>query len=146
MKKFLIFYKKDKNNVKMINRADKSFELVITDDIILNQILEKIEDCEKNKYRLDIVWQMKHKSNNIMLYKNCKFSTPIDNFFGKFGEQPKLCGKKIKIVCDSIQYFSDSTLYINQNIPKSNAKYKNSLQLIRMLKLYELKEIRNKND
>lgn len=38
MKNFLIFFNKDKNNVKMINRTDKSFELII-DDIIMKKLL-----------------------------------------------------------------------------------------------------------
>ena len=119
----------------MINRTDESFELVITDDIVLKQIIEKINN---KTGKIDVVWQMKHKSNNIMLFKNCIFSEPIDNFWNEIK-----FGKKIKVTFDSIKYYSDSPLYIDKNIPKSDSKYKNSLQLMRLIKLYNIKLSKN---
>jgi hypothetical protein len=134
MKNFLIFFNNDKDNVKMINRTDKNFELIIDDNIVLKQVIEKINN---KTGKIDVVWQMKHKLSNIMLFKNCIFSEPIDNSFnGKIG-------KKIKVTFDSIKYYSDSELYIGKKIPKSNSIYKNSIQLIRMLKLYNIKLSKN---
>ena len=88
MKNFLIFFNNDKDNVKMINRTDKNFELIIDDNIVLKQVIEKINN---KTGKIDVVWQMKHKLSNIMLFKNCIFSEPIDNSFnGKIGKKIKV--------------------------------------------------------
>ena len=40
MKRFIKFYHKDKDNIKMINQSDKGFELVILSDVLLKNILD----------------------------------------------------------------------------------------------------------
>ena len=49
MKRFIKFYHKDKENIKMINQAEKGFELVILSDALLKSLLETINDCEEKR-------------------------------------------------------------------------------------------------
>lgn len=136
MKRFLKFYTKDKAHVKMINSTEKGFELVILSTSVLNKLLEIIYNSEEKNDTIDVVWQMKFKRDNFMVYKNCTFSNPTDNY-----NMNKLTGKKIKVTCDSINFFSKSWLYKDKNVKKSKSKYKDAALLDRMLKIEELNVI-----
>ena len=136
MKRFLKFYQKDKQYIKMINATEKSFELIIINsDKIFKELLEVINTCEEKGDEISIVWQMKHKPFNFIVYKNCIFSAPMDNFLPSSTDT---YGKKIKVTCSGTSFYSDSYLYKNQKIKKSNDKYKDAFLLTRMLKLSEL--------
>jgi hypothetical protein len=108
MKRYLKFYDKDKQFVKMSNQSEKGFDLIILSDDILKQIIETINNCEENGDTLNVVWQMKFKLKNLVLYKDCTFSAPIDNIYKKRGDiTPKSYGKKIKVKCTKMfkKYF-----------------------------------------
>lgn len=152
MKRFLKFYQKDKLYIKMINQSEKGFELVIINsDALLNELLEIINTCEERDDEISIVWQMKHKNNNFIVYKDCHFSAPMDNFaptttnrylhdgkgFNKSNE-PVPLGKKIKVTCNGTSFYSDSIFYKDRTIKKSKDKYKDATLLTRMLKISEL--------
>mgnify|MGYP001768424291 CR=1 FL=1 len=144
-KRFLRFYKKDKGFIKMINQSEKGFDLIITNDNVFNDILNTIKNCKENNIRIDIVWQMKWKLDNFVLYKNCIFSEPEINYFiikkRYMGDSasPQPCGKKIRIICDSVSHYSDSEEYKHKQIKNKKEKYKDGLILNRMLKINELK-------
>jgi len=133
MKRFLKFYQKDKEAIKMINQSEKGFELVILDDNTLKELLEIINMCEEENDELSIVWQMKHKKMNFIVYKNCVFSAPMDNFI-----KDTLLGKKLKVSCTGTSFYSDSYLYKDRIVKKSKDKYKDATLLTRMLKISEL--------
>jgi hypothetical protein len=149
MKRFIKFYHKDKQNFKMINQSDKGFELVILSDALLKNILETINDCEEKSDDVDIVWQMKHKQQNYIVYKNCTFSAPMDNVipekwtYGFKKNEINVC-KKIKVSCSGTSYYSDSSSFKNKNIKKTKNTYKDGMLLERMLKLGELNYISEK--
>ena len=153
MKRFIKFYHKDKDNIKMINQSDKGFELAILSDSLLNSLLETINDCEEKGDDVAIVWQMKHKQQNYIVYKNCTFSAPMDNvvpervnsYINRFRIKsiPNV-GKKIKVTCSDVSYYSDSYLYKNRTIKKSKNSYKDAMLLERMLKLGQLNYISEK--
>lgn len=145
-KRFLRFYTKDKEFIKMINQSEKGFDLVITNDNVFNDILNTIKNCKENNIRIDIVWQMKWKHENFILYKNCIFSEPEINYFIKGKNyhrfekpSPQQCGKKIKINCDGIIHYSESEEYKHKSVKNTKNKYKDGLLLNRMLKINELK-------
>lgn len=133
MKRFLKFYQKDKLNIKMINQSEKGFELIILDNNTLKELLEIINMCEEENDELSIVWQMKHKKMNFIVYKKCVFSAPMDNFI-----KDKLFGKKLKVSCTGTSFYSDSYLYKDRVVKKSKDKYKDATLLTRMLKISEL--------
>ena len=144
MKRFLTFYQKDKQNIKMINQTDKGFELVFTSDDLLKNFLEKINTSEEQKDNISIVWQMKFKKQNFIVYKNCVFSAPMDNYRPVFNYytntkiETVLSGKKIKVVCSGTSYYSDSFLYKDRMVKKTKSKYKDASLLTRMIKISEL--------
>jgi hypothetical protein len=147
MKRFLRIYSKDKDNIKMINQSDKGFELIILSNSVLNDLINTINSYKVTNDEIYIAWQMKFKPNNYILYKNCKFSEPIDNFRPK--EPKKLFGKKIKVVCEGTTFYTNSFMYKNKTVQHTTEKYKDGKLLERMLKIGELnlisveKEIRN---
>lgn len=159
MKKFLRINKKDKEFVKMINQSPKGFELVILEPKILDEIMKTISLCKEKGDSIDMVWQMKFKSNNFILYKDCEFFEPVDNYFKqpvrkwgfyKLDDEPaKLCGKKIKVKCSGVSYYSHLNEFKNRLVhltyrstklsdAEMRAKYKDAKLLDRMLKIGEL--------
>lgn len=138
MKKFIRFNKKEKQFIKMINQSERGFELIILSETYIQHLLQLINDCEENGDNIDIVWQMKFKPGNYILYKNCIFSTPQDNYYSNYGGIPKLFGKKIKVKCSSTDFYTDSYIYKDQKVKKSRSKYKDGLLLGRMFKISEL--------
>ena len=145
MKRFIRFSQKDKKYVKMINASEKGFELVILSDDILNKILETINSCEEQGDELYIVWQMKHKTDNFILYHNCNFSSPMDNvipsrayILQRRSEEEPNNGKKLKVSCGGSSFYSESELYKNRTTRKSKTQYKDAMLLERMLKISEL--------
>ena len=150
MKRFLRFYAKDKTNVKMINQSEKGFELVILSDELLNDILETINSCEEQSIELCVLWQMKFKYENFIVYKECIFSAPMDNIYNAHPQQTRFSlprkiveinesyGKKIKVTCSGKNYYTNSLMYKNQNVKLSNDKFKDGKLLTRLLKLSEL--------
>jgi len=118
----------------MINSiSDKEFELAFLSNEILNEFLEVINTCEENGDTINIVWQMKFKSLNYILYRNCIFSTPLENRHPVHTK--KILGKKIKIKCDSKSLYSDDGF---GDLTNSKTKYKDGKLLNRMLKINEL--------
>jgi len=149
MKRFIKFYHKDKENIKMINQSDKGFELVILSNSLLNGLLESINECEEKGHEVDIVWQMKHKTQNYIVYKDCTFSAPMDNIITSAVilnrlRKNILTGKKIKVTCSGTSYYSDSFIYKNRAIKKTKNTYKDAMLLERMIKLGELNYISEK--
>ena len=138
MKKFLRFNNKEKKFIKMINQSGRGFELIILSESYIQDLLQCIHDCEEKGDSIYIVWQMKFKAGNYILYKNCTFSTPQDNFYSMYGGEPKLFGKKIKVKCSDTNFYTDSFLYKNQKVKKSRSKYSDGMLLNRMLKISEL--------
>lgn len=138
MKQFLKIRRTDKKYIKMINQTEKGFELVITSDSVLNEIIEKINSYKINNDSVDIVWQMKFKHENYITYKNCVFSEPEINFFNSKGKEPVILGKKIKVACSGVQYYSNSHVYKNSKVKKSSHQYKDGNLLDRMLKVCQL--------
>lgn len=150
MKRFLRFYEKDKVNVKMINQSEKGFELVILNDELLNDILETINSCEEQGDELCVLWQMKFKYENFIVYKDCTFSPPMDNMYNAHPQQTifslprkiveinESYGKKIQVTCSGKNYYTNSIVYKKQNVKKSKEIYKDGKLLARKLKLSEL--------
>jgi len=143
MKRFLKVYNEDRNgygkpSIKMINQSIKGFELVI----LSNDVLSEINSYDKND-DIYIIWQMKFKPYNYTLYRNCKFSEPVNNFHPK--SPTKVFGKKIKVTCGDTSFYSNSLLYKNQNVKSTNEKYKDGKLLERMLKIGELNLRSKKN-
>ena len=143
MKRFLRIYCKDRENIKMINQSDKGFELIVLSKNVLNDLINTINSCDE----ICIAWQMKFKPSNYILYKNCKFSEPVDNFHPK--EPKKVFGKRIRVICEGTTFYTDSFMYKNKTVQHTTEKYKDGKLLERMLKIGELnlisveKEIRN---
>ena len=143
MKRFLKFYQADKQFVKMINSTEKGFELVINSDSYLKKLLQEINDCEKQNDGINVVWQMKFKKENFILYKNCIFSEPMDNSYIKMGQLQK--SKKLKVTCSEISFYSESAMYKDRQVKKAKEKYKDAMLLNRMLKIDQL-ELKNEED
>jgi hypothetical protein len=157
MKRFIKFYQKDKNIVKMINQSEKGFELIILSDEFLKKLLESINECREED-TIDIIWQMKYKLENFIHYRNCTFSEPIDNLAPKTNNffllrqkgfspmnEDKLMGKRIKVSCNNVSFYTSSEHFKNKPIKKTLNIYKDSILLKRMLKIGEinLKETKN---
>lgn len=149
MKKFLKIYNKDRHIFKMINPSEKGFELIILDDTLFKEYLKILNFHGDNG--VNVLMQMKFKEHSYALYKNCKFSDPMDNFYAepikeannsffglpykiKTSTDLKLLGKKFKVTCDSVEYYSRS---IKKPAVAKN-KFKDFLLLERMLKIDEL--------
>lgn len=137
MKRFLKLYQKDKEYIKMINQSDTGFELVVLSNKFIDEFIEMINSCNENGDEIHIVWQMKFKKQNFVLYKNCVFSEPIDNF-NPFTKSPTPYGKKFKVTCSSTAFYSEDKKFKNQKVIKTTSKYKDATLLQRMLKIGEL--------
>lgn len=133
MKQFLRIYNKDKKVIRMVNQSDKGFDLIILIDYKLKEFLEIINYCETNEDSLNILWQMKFKPENFVLYKNCVFSAPMDNFL-----KNEPCGKKITVTCDSASFYTDSSMNKDRKVKFVNSTYQDMSSLTRLLKLTEL--------
>lgn len=157
MKRFLKINDNDKEFVKMTNQTNKGFVLVILSDKLIKEYVELINSCEKNHDEIYLVWQMKFKKGNYILYRNCKFSQPIDNVFVQpvwFKKPQTVFGKKFNVTCSGVSYYSKDNLYINDPVinpdrsrryrypkPKTETngqKYNNIFLLERLLKLGEI--------
>lgn len=152
MKRFIKFYQRDKQNVKMTNQSESGFDLIILNNEVLKSTLDFIKNCQEKSDEVYIVWQMKFKKSNFVLYKECTFSEPVINYFAPrkpvfnrflplnpYEEQQipaEPCGQKIRVSCKSTAYYSDSTVYKNRKVTKD--KYKDAQLLDRMLKISEL--------
>lgn len=141
MKRFLKLYQKDKEYIKMINQSDKGFELIVLSNKFVKEFMEMINTCNENGDEIYIVWQMKFKRQNFVLYKNCVFSSPVDNFnpFAKT-HQEKITpyGKKFTVTCSGTAFYSEDKKFKNQAVLKTTSKYKDATLLQRMLKIGEL--------
>lgn len=144
MKRFLRFYNKDKQFVKMINQTENGFELIILSDKLMNEILETIHYCELDNDVIDIVWQMKFKPDNYKQYKLCTFSAPMDNFHPSDKVNP--LGKKFKVKCEETEYYTDSIMFKNRMTKKSKIMYKDMSLFIRQVKISELNFKSKEND
>lgn len=146
MKRFLKFYARDKQNVKMINQSEKGFELIILSDKLINEFMETVHTCEENKDDIAIVWQMKFKRENYILYKNCIISPPMENFnpFARGADKEKPYGKKFKVTCSGTSYYTELkpkmvfNPYSRRSATPQNVKFNDIIQLERMLKIGEL--------
>jgi hypothetical protein len=133
MKRFINFYQKDRQFIKMINQSNKGFELIFIDNKTFKNFLELINKYENNNDEIYIIWQMKFKLKNYILYNKCTFSEPIDNYF-----KDKLCGKKIEVKCSESSINTDSDIYKNTINRKTKEKYNDAILLHRMLKINQL--------
>lgn len=157
MIRFISICNSDKENVKMINKTDKGFDLVILSDEKLNEILNIINDCDQND-ELYIAWQNKFKHYNFEVYRNCIFSTPIDNVLTSsvrigvpyynsiIKEIGEIFGKKIKVEFSNIGYYTESVELKNRPVKfSSTERFKDGKLLSRMLKIGEL-NLKSQND
>lgn len=139
MKKFIEITKKEKDNFKMINQSENGFDLVITSDNALKYIQTLINLANKQNDQICIVWQMKFKLQNHIVYKDCVFSSPVDNYFMDPYKKVRVrLGKKISVKCSGKSYYSSSFMYKNRKVNKTNQIYKDSTLLERILKIGEL--------
>ena len=143
MKKFIEIPKREKIHFKMINQSEKGFELVITSDNALSNLQRLIKSSHEQKDNVYIVWQMKFKPDNYIVYKDCVFSEPVDNYFTNAKKVKVILGKKISVKCSGKTYYSNSYMYKNRRVNKTNDIYKDSILLERMLKIGEL-DIKNR--
>lgn len=120
----------------MLNASDKGFELAILSDVVMKELLETINDCKEENRDIYMVWQMKFKHENFILYKNCRFSDPIDNYHPS--DSTKLFGQKLKVTCDGAGFYSESRIYKDREVRMTDSKYKDANLLTRMLKIGEL--------
>jgi len=144
MKRIITISQKDKDEFKMINQSEKGFELIIRTKSKLNELLNIINSTDDSDIYIN--WQQKFKKENYTLYKKCIFSEPIDNFFISPRSKEKIAfGKKIKITCSGISYYTSNKLYINKQVKYSTHSYKDEKMLVRLLKISELKNIENES-
>jgi len=149
MKRFIKINHVDKENIKMINQTETGFDLAILSDDVLKKLLETINFYEEKGDDIYIVWQMKHKFKNFVVYKNCKFSSPTDNFFNRKGSnpfyrKPILFGKRISIKCEGNSIYGNS--YSSFVSFGSKQKFKDGKLLERMLKIGNLDLFSDKNN
>lgn len=159
MKRYIVISNKDKNVVKMINQTEKGFDLVIISDEFLSKIMNLINTYKDRNDEINIYWQMKFKENNYILYKNCTFSEPMENYkkpiikksyfnWGGYDwspenddNKPKLCGKKINVKCSGVDFFSESNNYRlgkGQKVPMSKRTFNDAFILNRTMKISQL--------
>ena len=139
MKKFIEIPKREKDNFKMINQSENGFDLVVTSDNALKYIQTMINLANKQNEQICIVWQMKFKLYNYIVYKDCVFSSPVDKYFTDPYKKVRVrLGKKISVKCSGKSYYSSSLMYKNKRVNKTNQIYKDSTLLERMLKIGEL--------
>ena len=119
----------------MINQTEKGFELIILSESLLEKLLEDLSKYDE----IHIVWQMKFKLENHIVYKDCIFSEPVDNYFLDAYKKAKVrLGKKISVKCSGKTYYSNSFMYKNRKVNKTNQIYKDSTLLERMVKICQL--------
>lgn len=158
MKRFLTFDAKEKKFIKMANQSEKGFNLIALTDVLIKKIIETKNTCEENGDELYIVWQMKFKTKNYILYRSCKISDPIDDTYKQpvsFCKTEMVIGKKFKVTCSGSSYYSKDETYVDvpvlnpaqsrysryYNKPSKNLdgkKYNDIFLLDRMLKLGQL--------
>ena len=99
-----------------------------------------INTCNDYGDQIYIVWQMKFKRKNFILYRNCVFTAPVDNF-NPFAKTPQEkitpYGKRFKVTCSGTQFYSEDK-QIKKSVRKTTSKYKDATLLERMLKIGEL--------
>ena len=122
----------------MINQSENGFDLVVTSEKALANLQRLIDTAKNQQYELCIVWQMKFKLENHIVYKDCIFSEPVDNYFTNDRKVKVRLGKKISVKCSGKTYYSSSFMYRNRKVNKTNQIYKDSTLLERMLKIGEL--------
>lgn len=141
MRRFIKFYQKDKPYFKMINQSEKGFELIILSNTKVKEMLELLHTCEERGDDISIVWQMKFKQDNFVMYKNCVFSAPMDNV-NPFAKSEEDNGKRFKVTCEDTTYYTDVDQFKNRNVNRINKsmekKYKDATLMLRMLKISEL--------
>lgn len=168
MKRFLTFNTAEKKVIKMTNQSDKGFDLIALTNELIKKIIETKNLCEANGDELYIVWQMKFKTKNYILYRNCKLSDPIDNSYKQpasdgwnrsnrlFTESETVRGKKFTVNCKGSSFYSRDEAFINapvlnpnqtrysryynkqKNTNLNEKKYNDIFLLDRMLKLGQL--------
>lgn len=138
MEGFITINSGNKKFVKMINQTNNGFELVILSENYLSEILNLINTYKEKGYNISLLWTMKFKPNNYILYKKCKFSTPEDNHYSFLGDPKKIIGKRIKVKCSDNEFYSTSFLYKNEKIMKSYKTYRDPLTLVRRMKISQL--------
>lgn len=137
MKKFITINQKDKDCFKMINQSESGFDLIIITEKKLTEFLNIINSSSCDDVYIN--WQQKFKSQNYTLYKKCTFSEPVDNLFKEIGGDKMIkCGKKIKVHCSSISYYTSNKSFMNKKVRFSTHSYKDSMLLERILKIGEL--------
>lgn len=145
MKRFLTVYNKDKENIKMINQSETGFDLVILSDTKLQELLNLINECNENNDGINIIWQMKFKPENFVMYGNCTFSDPVNN---KLPNIKKIHGKKLAVKCDKATHYSHSHKEYNEPsfMRSSKPNYKDGKLLDRMLKIDKLSIMNKKKE
>jgi len=162
MKRFLTFNTKEKKFIKMAKQSDKGFYLVALTDNLIKKLMETKRICEENNDELYIVWQMKFKPQNYILYRTCKLSDPVDDIYKQpvsVGYQMKteiVQGKKFKVTCSGSSFYSKDESFVNvpvlnptqsryskyyrkpSNTNADGKKYNDIFLLDRMLKLGQL--------
>jgi hypothetical protein len=136
MKRFLRLNRTEKQYIKMINQSERGFELAISENYF-QKLMNFINKCEEKNYDISIVWQMKFKPENYILYRNCIFLEPHDN-----NKNYQTFGKKIKVKCSRIDFFTKSYIHKGTVVKKCpKHKYNDYLLLDRVLKISELDEL-----
>ena len=136
MKYFLKILREQKFDVKMNNQTDKGFDLIILTDEPYNRIMNKLNYCYKRGVEVNIAWEFKNKRNYFKLYKDVKMLSIDENFNPR---RNKVEGMVIRFSCDNVEYFSPSDVFVGRNVPLTNKKYKSTNQLLRALKLSNIK-------
>lgn len=150
MERLLKIYNKDKEYVKMINQSHTGFELIINSESVFKEIIEKLYLWEKEEDTINIVWQMKFKKANFIVYKKCKFSDPMDNksyqgvidLFPLTNIAKTNFSKKIKVSCESTSFYTESPYFKNKKVKKSYGllTFKDGKFLDRIIKIDNLNQ------
>ena len=135
MKKFIKIFKQDKDQFKMVNQTTRGFELIILSYDTYKHFVEKL-DSFSSEDKLFLAWQMKHKRDHYLLYRNCVFTNPRQNTNTK----GQIEGMRFTVTCTDIQYFADNVeLRGRKAVPFVKGEmYKDAKLLHRMIKISTL--------
>jgi hypothetical protein len=131
MIEFIKIYNKDKRYVKMINSTNNGFILAFLSSDVLEEFKILLENSNKNNREIYLIWNMKFKKDNFILYKNCKFdfnSVLLDNSIDVYSY--------VKVTCSDTSFYKEKLK--NNYKTKTNIVYKDINLLNRLIKINEL--------
>lgn len=131
----------NKRLVKMNNQKENSFDLIVFEDRVCDQITKQVKNLNSESTPVNMVWKMRNDIG-LKVYLNVVL-VGVELNFNPF-TQTYDGSKVISFTCTDTEYYAHQKLLVGQLVYKTKKRWKDYLLYQRIMKLTAINDAANK--